>query len=171
MHLILMKGHPATGKSTLARALARRTGWPLIDKDDVKDHIFDIPNGNALAYEITWHIAETQLSLGLSAIVDSPLSYPIAYETGRRLADRYGARLLVIETIIDPTEWRRRLEGRTGSAHKISSWEDMQMLLQQYDGCWQYPVDPEHHIRTNGSHPVAKVIESIWERLDIDEQD
>jgi predicted kinase len=171
MHLILMKGHPATGKSTLARALARRTNWPLIDKDDVKDHIFDLPKGNSLAYEISWHIAETQLSLGLSVIVDSPLSYPIAYETGRNLAARYGTRLLVIETIIDPAEWRRRLDLRRGSAHKISSWEDMQALLHQYGGCWQYPIDPEHHIQANGNHPVTEVVESILERLRKDQQD
>src|SRR5690349_330244 len=31
--LVLLAGLPATGRSTLAIALARRLGWPAIDKD------------------------------------------------------------------------------------------------------------------------------------------
>ena len=38
---LALKGHPATGKSVVAEALARRLRWPLIDKDDAKDHILD----------------------------------------------------------------------------------------------------------------------------------
>jgi len=81
VHLIAMKGHPATGKSTLAQALARQQRWPLIDKDDVKDHTANVPGGNVLAYDILWQVVETQLRLGMSVIADSPLSYPLSYET------------------------------------------------------------------------------------------
>lgn len=35
--LILMKGHPGVGKSTIARHMARLMGFPLIDKDDARD--------------------------------------------------------------------------------------------------------------------------------------
>jgi Cytidylate kinase len=35
--LVTMKGPAGSGKSTLARALSRHFGWPMIDKDDVKD--------------------------------------------------------------------------------------------------------------------------------------
>lgn len=31
--LVLLAGLPATGRSTVAIALARRLGWPAIDKD------------------------------------------------------------------------------------------------------------------------------------------
>jgi shikimate kinase len=37
MWLIAMKGFAGSGKSTLGRALSREFGWPLVDKDDVKD--------------------------------------------------------------------------------------------------------------------------------------
>lgn len=33
--LVAFKGYPGSGQSTLARAVSRRLGWPLIDKDDV----------------------------------------------------------------------------------------------------------------------------------------
>lgn len=35
--LILMKGHPASGKSSIAQSLASLTKIPLIDKDDARD--------------------------------------------------------------------------------------------------------------------------------------
>jgi tRNA uridine 5-carbamoylmethylation protein Kti12 len=37
MWLIALKGLSGSGKSTLGRALGKQLGWPLIDKDDVKD--------------------------------------------------------------------------------------------------------------------------------------
>mgnify|MGYP005841212629 CR=1 FL=1 len=62
--LIATKGHPATGKSAVARGVAQRLRIPLIDKDDVKDHVLGLPQANELAYAVMWQIAETQLALG-----------------------------------------------------------------------------------------------------------
>ncbi len=92
--LIVMKGHPGTGKSTLAQALAHRLGLPLLDKDDVKDHTLHLPEGNALAYAITWQIVETQLRLGISVVADTPLSYPEDFAAQTRVALERIVRLL-----------------------------------------------------------------------------
>lgn len=159
-HLIAMKGHPATGKSALARALAQDLGWPLIDKDDVKDHTLHLPNGNVLAYQIMWQIAATQLALGLSVIVDSPLAYPEGYITAQALAREHQARLLVVETQLDPNEWRRRLEARSPgeSTHKIQGWAAMQQQLVAYNGCWQYPIAPKQHVQVDTCQPVVALV-------------
>ena len=164
MHLIAMKGHPATGKSTLARALARQQRWPLIDKDDVKDHTANVPGGNVLAYDILWQIVETQLRLGMSVIADSPLSYPLSYETVQQLANRYGAKLWVVETRLDSVVWLARLEARgqtSANNHRIDSWADMQALLARYDGCWNYEIAPEQHILLDSSQPVEQLVEAV----------
>ena len=168
--LLLMKGHPATGKSALARGLARRLGWPLLDKDDVKDWTLHLPNGNGLAYDITWQMARTQLSLGLSVIVDTPLSYPAGYATGQALAQEFGARLFVIETKLDENIWRERLEERArrgGETHRISGWAAMQELLRQYDGCWDYPIDPAYHLPVDTSQPTDDCIHAVLRRIGI----
>ena len=166
-HLIAMKGHPATGKSSLAYALARSLRWPLIDKDDIKDHTLDLPAGNGLAYAILWQLVERQLGLGVSVIVDSPLSYPIGYTTACALAERYQARLLVVETYLDEEIWRARLEARPAgeSTHKIRGWQTMQALLQAYDDCWRYAIQPEHHVHVDTMQPLDQIVHLVKERI------
>ncbi|MEZ4730114.1 MAG: ATP-binding protein [Caldilineaceae bacterium] len=165
--LIAMKGHPATGKSSLAQALARTLGWPLLDKDDVKDHTLSLPDGNRLAYTILWQLLERQLALGLSVIVDSPLSYPRDYATVCALAKRYDVRLLVVETQLEEATWRARLEARPAheSTHKIRGWQAMQAQLQLYNDCWRYPIQPEYHLPVDSSRPLTENIHLIKQSI------
>lgn len=165
--LIAMKGHPATGKSAVAEALARRLRIPLVDKDDVKDHLLDLPDANERAYCVMWRIVETQLALGLSVIAVSPLSYLEGYVRAQALAAQHGARLLVVETVLDEAEWRRRLDARQPgySAHKISGWAAMQEMLQRYNGCWQYPIAAEHHLQLNTAEPLDRLVDAVLARL------
>jgi energy-coupling factor transporter ATP-binding protein EcfA2 len=54
--LLALKGPPGCGKSTLAAALSQRLGWPLIDKDDVKDLLDGkAADAGGLAYEIMFN--------------------------------------------------------------------------------------------------------------------
>ncbi len=165
--LILMKGFPATGKSELAHALARRLRWPLVDKDDIKDVILPYPDSNKLSYEVMWNVTGRQLQLGVSVIVDSPLTYPQAFATATALAERYGAQLLVVETQLEERLWRQRLAERDANAstHKIASWQDMQKMLAAYDGCWRYPIPATIHMPVDASLPVTELAERVLARL------
>ncbi len=165
--LILLKGHPGTGKSTLAAALAQRLHWPLIDKDDIKDHTYTLLQGNELAYKIMWQITGHQLEIGLSLVVDSPLAYPVLYATGQELAASYGARLWVIETTLPEEVWRTRLEARCQEQqpHRITSWDAMQQSLINYADCWRFPIAAQEHLLVDTSEPVDQVVQSIIDHL------
>ena len=165
--LFAMKGHPATGKSAVAHALAQRLHIPLIDKDEIKDVVLGLPGANDLAYAAMWQIAAAQLALGLSVVAVSPLSHPAGYTRAGEITANHHANLLVIETVLAETEWRRRLDARdpADSTHKIRGWAAMQAMLRQYDGCWQYPIPPDHHLVLDTTAPTAISVQRILDRI------
>ena len=126
--LLAMKGPPGSGKSTLAQALSRRLGWPLIDKDDVRDLLDDAPPG--LAYAIMFNVGRRQLRQGLSVICDSPLGYRRTYERAAQIADETGASLAVIECHCpDEGVWRQRIAARRFlplPTHHTTDWAAVQ---------------------------------------------
>lgn len=158
--IIAMKGHPGTGKSTLARSLAVSLRLPLIDKDDIRDSTFSVEQAllsssvphadasrllNNLSYDAMWRITATQVRHGPGAIIDSPLSRRAHLDRLVEIASLYKAKLFVIEC--SPREevmWRHRLEERGravgASWHKPSTWHDMERLLEEYGGCTEYDV-------------------------------
>jgi predicted kinase len=166
--LLAMKGHPATGKSNVAAALARRLRCPLIDKDDIKDHVLDTADANERAYAVMWQIAGVQLALRLNVIAVSPLSYPHTYAAAAALAARHRAHLLVVETQLAEAEWKRRLNNRRPgySAHKISGWDAMQEMLRKYDGCWQYPIPAGQHVVVDTAQPFKQVVGQVMARVE-----
>ncbi len=129
--LIVFKGMPGSGKSTLAQALSREMGWPLIDKDDIKD-IIDGKASDAgrLAYDAMFNVAQRQLRLGLSVICDSPLTFNGLYQQARTIAADTGARLAIIEChISDEQVWRERINSRKAlqlPAHHQTDWDALQ---------------------------------------------
>ncbi|CAJ2634228.1 hypothetical protein L195_g042358 [Trifolium pratense] len=147
--IIAMKGHPGTGKSTLAKSIASSLKIPLIDKDDIKDQTIPLqltsPASflNDLSYNAIWQIASTQLSIGLSVVLDSPLSRRIHFDRLRQLAAEYGVRLLIIECRAgDRDLWRRRVEERGGGGgHKPATWEELEKIVDGYGGCSEYDVE------------------------------
>jgi predicted kinase len=166
--LVAMKGHPATGKSNVAAALARRLRCPLIDKDDIKDNVLDLADSNDRAYAIMWQIAGVQLALRLNVIAVSPLSYPEGYAAAQELVAKHRAHLLVVETRLNDEEWKRRLNARRPeySTHKVSGWEAMQEMLRKYNGCWQYPIDPEQYVVLDTAQPLKALVNQVVQRID-----
>ena len=98
--LLLMKGHPGSGKSTVALEIARRCRWPLIDKDDARDALATAPLANwqqalseaatkalnETSYDIMFRVTARQLQCGLSTVVDCPLARPQVYDLAKALA-------------------------------------------------------------------------------------
>ena len=147
--LLAFKGPPGAGKSTLARAVGARLGWPVVDKDDVKD-VLDgrTPESGWLAYEVVLRVARTQLRQGLSVVCDSPLLRGV-YVQVQRIAGETGARLVVVECrCSDEIAWRSRIEARQAlnlPAHHATTWEAVLAWRARTTDA-EYPIDVPHLI-------------------------
>lgn len=91
--ILVCKGHPCTGKSTLATHLAQILHWPVCDKDDAKDCLAPLIAcsstallGNDVSYDIMFAVAATQLRCGMSVIIDSPCARRALYDRALNLA-------------------------------------------------------------------------------------
>ncbi len=139
MTLIVMRGYPGTGKSTIARAISAALHAPLIDRDILRQKAVDIfgnlPHVGRFSYELMFALTEEQLSLGLSVVVDTPLTYRTTYEQAKELAQTFHAPMLVVHCQCSPEVQKRRLEGRVGkvSEFQITTWEEWMQWKPRFE--------------------------------------
>ena len=147
MKLIVFSGLPGTGKSTLAETVAKDLGIPVFAKDWLEATLVrsglrasseDKPLGFA-GYELLTILAERQLMLRQSAILDSVAASQIIRRSWRQLAERYGADYRVVECICsDESLHRARLKGRQ---RNIPGWHELEWSeverVRQYYSPWE----------------------------------
>jgi len=132
MKLIIFSGLPGTGKSTLAEAVGKTFGIPVFAKDwlessllqsELKPTRADKSLGFA-GYELLTILAERQLMLGQSVILDSVAASQTIRSTWRQLSEQYHAHYRVIECICsDESFHRARLKGRR---RNIPGWHELE---------------------------------------------
>src|SRR5262245_20982556 len=128
--LYILGGLPGTGKSTLARWLARDRRAVHVRIDTIEQALreaqgrCDGPEGYLVAYRI----AGDNLRLGLSVVADSVNPLPITRAAWKAVATGAGARFVEIEVICsDRAEHRRRVEGRVTDVPglRLPTWDDV----------------------------------------------
>lgn len=155
MQLVMLRGLPGCGKTTIGRALSKRLGWPLIDKDDIKDVLEQYVQGSGgYSYEVMLALARRQLLQGLNVICDSPLVNCMTYERAQAIAIETGASLMLVECLCsDQEQWRQRINARKTpqlATHRQIDWESFQIYLLHARAEAGYPI----------SHPLL-VIDTI----------
>ena len=164
---IVMRGYPGTGKSTVARAIATSLHAPLIDRDIIRqmavDIFGDLPRVGHFSYELMFALTREQLRLGLSVVVDTPLTYHTTYEQSKELAREFHTPMLVVHCVCPPEVQKRRLEGRKGkvSEFQITSWEEWEQWKPRFEdfddgGC---VIDTSNPLDDS----LAKVMRTIHE--------
>jgi predicted kinase len=115
--LVQMSGAPGAGKSTVARAIGRRTGAAVLDHDVVKSALLGAgvaaTTAGQASYQTLLALARSLLDQGVSVVLDSPCYYQELLDAGLRLARETGACYRYVECAIeDLAALARRLRER-----------------------------------------------------------
>lgn len=143
--LIIFGGLPGSGKTTIARALARELGAIHLRIDTIEQSIrasgmLRSEVGPA-GYMVGYGIAEDNLRLGNIVVADSVNSLKVTRDAWLSVAARSGAPAVEIEIICsDQDEHRRRAETRATDIPGLRkpSWEEI--VARDYDDWGQRPI-------------------------------
>lgn len=162
--LIVLAGLPGSGKSMLAEALSRHFSLPLLSVDPIEAAMWrgglaGEQTGIA-AYGVALALAEEQLRLGHSAIIDAvnPVEAPRA--AWRGLVAKYRADLKIIECVCaDQATHRRRIEARIRNIEGMAevSWARVEQRRTEYEA-W---IDARLTLDTSSQPPERLLAEAI----------
>jgi len=163
--LIVLSGLPATGKTVLAAAVARELGAVLLSVDPVDsalaaEGVRETRAAGRAAYAVVGAMAEENLALGTTVVVDAVNAVGEAKTFWIELARRHGVRLLAVETILsDHALHRERLAGRIREqAIAEPTWEAVVLRAFEW-AAWPFApliVDSVEPFELN----VARVLEA-----------
>jgi predicted kinase len=122
--LLIITGHPGSGKTTLAHRLAADFKLPLIYKDGIKERLFDDMGwsdrewsrklGRA-TYTLLYYFVEVQFAAGVSCIVESNFWPEFANAEFGAMQQKYGFRPFQIQCFADGETLLRRFKERAES--------------------------------------------------------
>jgi predicted kinase len=158
--LVLLGGLPGVGKTTVARAVARRTGAAHVRIDALEAGLVELglvspddigPAGYALALSV----ADTLLSGGSDVVVDAVFPIAASRQPWTALAERHGVPAVWVRLLCsDPEEHRRRVEQR-GSDLPGLVYPDWAGVVAREVDDWD---QPHAVVDTAVGDPVAAVL-------------
>jgi len=140
---VVVGGLPATGKSTIATVVARRTKAPYLRVDRIEQTIVAWsalthplgPVGYAVAYEL----AREQLRLGLDVIAECVNPIALTRDAWLDIAAASGAAIVEVEVICsDEVEHRRRIATRTSDVEGLLKPTWSEIMDREYEP-WSRP--------------------------------
>ncbi len=169
-------GMPATGKSTVARALGRRLDVTVLRSDVVRKTLFRrrpqepavaafaqgiyTPGAGALTYGRLLLDAQERLEKGLSVILDATFSDPRQRAEALRLARDSDVNILFVECLADVSVLRQRLAAREGgpsvSDARLEHFADLQARYIPPD-----EIPAELLIRLDTSRPLEACLDLL----------
>jgi predicted kinase len=164
--LIVLAGLPATGKSTIARELAERTGavWLRIDSIAEQIRASGVVAGDDLRdapYRAAYAVAEDNLRLGRDNIADCVNDCTLTRDAWQAVSGRAGAQVVWLEIVCsDPAEHRRRVETRPSDVPGLALPDWPAVIARDY-----HPWDRERLVIDTAGGGVAEAVEHALAEL------
>jgi len=174
-HVVAVGGLVATGKSTVARALAERLGVPHVEADRVRDDLLNESDGEPV-HEAVWceHFepdfearvyrellrrAEAALGAGRGVVVDGCFARAHQRLEARALARAHGLDFVFVECRVPPEVARLRLAERDARSEN-AGWQALSDDLEQrWEPITAIPAHERRIVRSDG--PVDEVLAQL----------
>lgn len=133
--LILVTGAPATGKTTIAKAIAERVDLPFLCKDDIKELLFDTIGWSDRAwsrklgvatYRIMYYMLERQLEAHKSLIMESDFRPAFDEPKLRALKEQFQFGSLIIHCTAEASVLLERFKERLTSGKRHPGHNDQE---------------------------------------------
>ena len=163
--LIIFGGLSGTGKTTIARELARQIGAMHLRIDSIEQVIREcasvVPPLDEAGYRIAYAVARDNLGVGRTVVADSVNPLSVTRNAWREVGRCAQARTLEIEvTCSDAHEHRRRVESRTAdiSGLKLPTWDEV--IGREY-----HPWTRDHMVIDTAGRSVDQSVKFLRDAL------
>lgn len=163
--LIVFGGLPATGKTTIARELARQLGAAHVRIDSIEQALREQSmSGHPMddtGYRVAYAVAADHLCIDRIVIADSVNPLRVTRDAWVAVAQRSGVRVLEIEVICsDVDEHRKRAEARRSDIPglKLPTWEEI--VSREY-----HPWNRKHIVVDTARQSIEQSVHFLQEAI------
>lgn len=147
-NIILFRGKPGVGKTTLSNSVAQSLNIAIIRKDDVYDSlasaISEHFDRNTLCTQIMKKMILTQIKNETSVIIDNTLHYPNQIQDFQEWVRQKGGKLISILVMCSDEEiWKERFNKRKLSPQPNNLITDFDELKKHYKQLYTEPMTNE----------------------------
>ena len=159
--LIVLSGLPGTGKSYFSRRLAEKIPAVILESDALRKKLFPnptySPSESGLHFEAIHVLIERLLTRGFSVILDATNLSEKHRETVYAIAERCGARLVIVYLEAPPELVSERLEKRRAETGNVSDadWTVYQRMRGTVEEI------KRHHLVVNTAEDITPAINEI----------
>ncbi len=165
--IVVMIGLPGSGKSHLAREIKRRFPAVILDSDALRQVLFAQPRHtkaeHGRLFPAIHVLMERLLGRGISIIADATNLKEANRRQYYKLAEKHGARLLLVRTWAPKREIRRRLAARDARRNpndrSTATLEVFEKMLADVERI------PRRHVSVNTAMELGTAVDNILRDL------